>query len=85
MLSAGELESDRAGEPGRMIRQRYRRAAEVSKMHGKFSCLLINDIDAGALVHAWQTIQFPAFPIIANDVPLDPMQALDISTIRKSR
>ncbi len=46
-MSAGELEHERAGEPGRMIRERYRRAADLSKVRGKFSCLLINDIDAG--------------------------------------
>jgi hypothetical protein len=46
-MSAGELEHERAGTPGRMIRERYRRAAEVSKVRGKLSCLMINDIDAG--------------------------------------
>ncbi len=47
VMSAGELESERAGEPGYMIRERYRKAAEMSKVRGKLSCLLINDIDAG--------------------------------------
>jgi len=47
VMSAGELESDRAGEPGRLIRDRYRKAAEMSKVRGKLSCLLINDLDAG--------------------------------------
>ena len=47
VMSAGELESERAGEPGKMIRERYRKAAELSKVRGKLSCLLINDIDAG--------------------------------------
>ena len=28
-------------------RDRYRKAAEMSKVRGKFSCLLINDLDAG--------------------------------------
>jgi hypothetical protein len=46
-MSAGELEHEWAGTPGRLIRERYRRAAEVSRVHGKLSCLLINDIDAG--------------------------------------
>lgn len=32
---------------GRLIRQRYRRASELSRHRGKLSCLLINDIDAG--------------------------------------
>lgn len=47
IMSAGELEHEWAGTPGRLIRERYRRAAEVSKVHGKLSCLIINDIDAG--------------------------------------
>ncbi|THU52114.1 hypothetical protein C4D60_Mb10t00600 [Musa balbisiana] len=42
IMSAGELESERAGEPGRLIRERYRTASQ-----GKMSCLMINDIDAG--------------------------------------
>lgn len=40
IMSAGELESDRAGEPGRLIRDRYRRAAELSRVRGKLSCLM---------------------------------------------
>ena len=47
VMSAGELESDRAGYPGFMIRERYLKAAELSKVRGKLSCLLINDVDAG--------------------------------------
>jgi len=47
IMSAGELEHEWAGTPGKLIRERYRRAAEVSRVHGKLSCLLINDIDAG--------------------------------------
>jgi hypothetical protein len=46
-MSAGELEHELAGTPGRLIRERYRRAAELSKVRGKMSCLMINDIDAG--------------------------------------
>jgi hypothetical protein len=46
-MSAGELEHEYAGTPGRMIRERYKRAAEVSRVWGKMSCLMINDIDAG--------------------------------------
>ena len=30
-----------------MIRERYLKAAEMSKVRGKLSCLLINDVDAG--------------------------------------
>lgn len=29
IMSAGELESERAGEPGRLIRERYRTASQV--------------------------------------------------------
>ncbi len=47
IMSAGELEHEWAGTPGRLIRERYRKAAEVSRVRGKLSCLLINDIDAG--------------------------------------
>lgn len=46
-MSAGELEHEWAGTPGRLIRERYRRAAEITKVRGKLSCLVINDIDAG--------------------------------------
>lgn len=46
-MSAGELESEWAGAPGRLIRDRYRRAAEVAKVRGKLPCLMINDLDAG--------------------------------------
>ncbi|KAJ6945411.1 ribulose bisphosphate carboxylase/oxygenase activase [Populus alba x Populus x berolinensis] len=55
IMSAGELESERAGEPGRLIRERYRTASQVvqnqvrsfTTLTGKMSCLMINDIDAG--------------------------------------
>ncbi|XP_050289110.1 ribulose bisphosphate carboxylase/oxygenase activase, chloroplastic isoform X2 [Quercus robur] len=47
IMSAGELESERAGEPGRLIRERYRAASQVVQNQGKMSCLMINDIDAG--------------------------------------
>lgn len=47
IMSAGELESERAGEPGRLIRERYRTASQVIQNQGKMSCLMINDIDAG--------------------------------------
>jgi hypothetical protein len=46
-MSAGELESETAGQPGRLIRERYRKASELSKVRGKLGCLLINDLDAG--------------------------------------
>ena len=47
VMSAGELESDKAGYPGFMIRERYLKAAELSRVRGKLSCFLINDADAG--------------------------------------
>jgi hypothetical protein len=43
----GELESEVAGQPGRLIRERYRKAAELSRVRGKLSALMINDLDAG--------------------------------------
>ncbi|KAJ8631776.1 hypothetical protein MRB53_025099 [Persea americana] len=47
MMSAGELESGNAGEPAKLIRQRYREASEIIRK-GKMCCLFINDLDAGA-------------------------------------
>lgn len=47
MMSAGELESGNAGEPAKLIRQRYREAADLIQK-GKMCCLFINDLDAGA-------------------------------------
>ncbi|XP_024385321.1 ribulose bisphosphate carboxylase/oxygenase activase 2, chloroplastic [Physcomitrium patens] len=47
MMSAGELESGNAGEPAKLIRQRYREAAAIIQK-GKMCCLFINDLDAGA-------------------------------------
>jgi hypothetical protein len=45
-MSAGELESGNAGEPAKLIRQRYREASDVIKK-GKLCSLFINDLDAG--------------------------------------
>jgi ribulose bisphosphate carboxylase small subunit len=47
-MSAGELESPDAGDPVRLIRSRYREAADLIKVRGKMCVLLINDLDAGA-------------------------------------
>ncbi|PWZ29252.1 Ribulose bisphosphate carboxylase/oxygenase activase, chloroplastic [Zea mays] len=47
VMSAGELESGNAGEPAKLIRQRYREAADMIKK-GKMCVLFINDLDAGA-------------------------------------
>ena len=52
IMSAGELEHEWAGTPGRLIRERYRRAAEHAKNRGKMPCLIINDIDAGIGIQA---------------------------------
>ncbi|KAF5833834.1 Rubisco activase [Dunaliella salina] len=47
VMSAGELESGNAGEPAKLLRQRYREASDVVKK-GKMCSLFINDLDAGA-------------------------------------
>jgi len=47
VMSAGELESGNAGEPAKLVRQRYREASDVIKK-GKMCSLFINDLDAGA-------------------------------------
>lgn len=47
-MSAGELESPDAGDPARLIRVRYREAAELVRVRGKMAALMINDLDAGA-------------------------------------
>jgi len=46
-ISAGELESPDAGDPARLIRLRYREAAELVKVRGHMAALMINDVDAG--------------------------------------
>lgn len=47
-MSGGELESPDAGDPARLIRLRYREAAELVRVRGKMCALLIEDLDAGA-------------------------------------
>merc|ERR1711906_33902 len=47
VMSAGELESGNAGEPAKLVRQRYREASDIIKK-GRMSTLFINDLDAGA-------------------------------------
>jgi len=47
VMSAGELESGNAGEPAKLVRQRYREASDIISK-GKMCCLFINDLDAGA-------------------------------------
>ena len=46
-MSAGEMEDEWAGVPGQRIRQRYKAAAELGRVRGKLSALVINDLDAG--------------------------------------
>ncbi|WIA23406.1 hypothetical protein OEZ85_000162 [Tetradesmus obliquus] len=58
VMSAGELESGNAGEPAKLLRQRYREASDQIKKgkmeasdqikKGKMCALFINDLDAGA-------------------------------------
>lgn len=48
MISGGELESPDAGDPARLIRLRYREAAEQIRVRGQMCALFINDLDAGA-------------------------------------
>jgi len=47
VMSAGELESGNAGEPAKLVRQRYREASDIIKK-GKMCSVFINDLDAGA-------------------------------------
>jgi len=47
VMSAGELESGNAGEPAKLVRQRYREASDIIRK-GKMCSLFINDLDAGA-------------------------------------
>ncbi|KAL2643182.1 hypothetical protein R1flu_010769 [Riccia fluitans] len=47
IMSAGEMESEWAGQPGKLIRERYRTSSQVIKNQGKMSALIINDLDAG--------------------------------------
>ena len=48
VMSAGELESGNAGEPAKLIRQRYREASDIIKK-GKMCSQVINAQAAGAL------------------------------------
>lgn len=47
-MSGGELESPDAGDPARLVRLRYREAAELMRVRGRICVLMVNDIDAGA-------------------------------------
>ena len=48
LLSGGQLESHRAGEPAQMIRNLYLRASkEIDEKKCRYAVILINDIDTG--------------------------------------
>ncbi|MEO0409986.1 MAG: AAA family ATPase, partial [Cyanobacteria bacterium P01_A01_bin.135] len=47
-ISGGELESPDAGDPSRLLRLRYREAAELVRVRGRMAVVMINDLDAGA-------------------------------------
>ncbi|GBF91656.1 ribulose bisphosphate carboxylase oxygenase, chloroplastic [Raphidocelis subcapitata] len=55
MLSAGELEDEWAGEPGRRLRERYSFAARHAATTGEGTCLVISDLDTG--VGTWEGIR----------------------------
>jgi SpoVK/Ycf46/Vps4 family AAA+-type ATPase len=47
-LSGADLESDRAGEPARVLAEKYAQACDViAKRHAPMAVLFINDLDAG--------------------------------------
>eukprot|EP00854_Cymbomonas_tetramitiformis_P022702 gene22702-27402_t len=46
IMSSGELENEWAGDPGRLLRARYKTASEFMTKQGKPSCLVIHDLDA---------------------------------------
>ncbi len=46
-MSGGEMESPDAGDPSRLIRLRYREAAELIRVRGQMAVLFINDLDTG--------------------------------------
>lgn len=48
VISGGELESPDAGDPSRLLRLRYREAAEQVRVKGQMCAIFINDFDAGA-------------------------------------
>ncbi|KAI3717839.1 hypothetical protein L1987_69710 [Smallanthus sonchifolius] len=86
IMSAGELESERAGEPGRLIRDRYRTASQVVQNQGKMSCLMVNDIDAG--LGRFGELQQPTMDDIINIVnrmyEKDGLSKNDVESIVKT-
>ena len=63
VMSAGELESGNAGEPAKLVRQRYREASDIIRK-GKMCSLFINDLDAGAgrMGDTTQCVESPVAP-----------------------
>ena len=51
VMSAGEMEDEWAGVPGKRIRERYRAAAAAAAIRGVIPALVINDLDAGVGVY----------------------------------
>eukprot|EP00887_Chlorella_sp_A99_P002702 scaffold6.g2702.t1 len=57
-LSAGELEDEWAGEPGRRLRERYSFAARHAESTGEATALVISDLDigVGAFANTFNTV-----------------------------
>lgn len=51
IMSAGEMEDEWAGAPGKRLRDRYLFAARHAASTGDATCLIINDMDAGECGH----------------------------------
>ncbi|KAF8660290.1 hypothetical protein HU200_057859 [Digitaria exilis] len=87
------------GEPGRLIRDRYRTASQVIQNQGKLSCLMINDLDAGVgrfgmqpdrediinIVHGMYTKDGISVEEVSRIVDTFPNQALDFYGALRSR
>lgn len=57
LLSGGQLESDRAGDPARLVRETYIDASRHTSEHDQASCIVINDFDVG--VGSWgESVQY---------------------------
>ncbi|MBA0658712.1 hypothetical protein Goklo_010896 [Gossypium klotzschianum] len=68
IMSAGELESDRAGEPGKLIRERYRTASQVVQNQHKHIQLSIRPFDQESGEALSSEFLFPS-PILSSSVP----------------
>lgn len=47
IISAGELEDEWAGEPGRRLRERFEFAHRHQRMNNELTCIVIHDLDIG--------------------------------------